>query len=37
MQAMIRATPPASRPEFARQVWALRREHGTDQSDEVPF
>jgi hypothetical protein len=35
--AMIRATPPARRSEFARQIWALRREHGTDRPDEVPF
>ena len=29
---MIRATPPARRSEFARQIWALRREHGTDKT-----
>ena len=36
--AIIHATPPARRSEFARQIWALRRERGTDRpSDEVPF
>jgi hypothetical protein len=27
----------ARRSEFARQIWALRREHGTDRIGEVPF
>jgi hypothetical protein len=35
--AMIRTTPPVRRSEFARQIWALRRKHGTDRPDEVPF
>jgi hypothetical protein len=35
--AMIRATSPAKRSEFARQIWALRREHGTDSPREVAF
>ena len=33
---MIRATPPARRSEFAREIWALRRQHGTDKTG-VPF
>jgi hypothetical protein len=32
---MIRATPPAKRSEFAREIWKLRRKRGTDQR--VPF
>lgn len=32
---MIRATPPRKRSEFAREIWARRRERGTDR--EVPF
>jgi hypothetical protein len=35
--AMIRATPPAKRSEFASEIWAKRREHGTDSGDAVPF
>jgi hypothetical protein len=34
---MIRATPPARRSEFAREIWARRRERGTDRGDSVPF
>jgi len=34
---MIRATPPARRSEFAREIWARRREHGTDRRPEIPF
>jgi hypothetical protein len=34
---MIRATPPARRSEFAREIWELRRQHGTDRKEEVPF
>jgi hypothetical protein len=34
--AMIHATPPARRSEFAREIWARRRERGTDRT-EVPF
>jgi hypothetical protein len=33
--AMIRATPPEARSDFAREIWARRRRHGTDQH--VPF
>jgi hypothetical protein len=36
-QNSSRSTPPARRSEFAGQIWALRREHGTDRPDEVPF
>ena len=32
---MIRATPPARRSEFAREIWERRRKRGTDR--EVPF
>lgn len=34
---MIRATPAASRSEFAREIWARRRERGTDHPNELPF
>ena len=34
---MIRATPPGRRSEFAREIWARRRERGTDRKGEVPF
>jgi hypothetical protein len=34
--AMIRATPPVRRSEFASEIWALRRAHGTDKAD-APF
>lgn len=33
--AMIRATDPADRSRFAREIWARRRQHGTDRP--VPF
>jgi hypothetical protein len=36
--AMIRATPPERRSQFASEIWARRRAHGTDRSaGEVPF
>jgi hypothetical protein len=35
--AMIHATPPAQRSEFAREIWTRRRERGTDRPGEVPF
>jgi hypothetical protein len=34
---MIRATPPERRSEFASEIWAKRRERGTDRTGEVPF
>ena len=34
--AMIRATPAEGRSEFAREIWRLRRQPGTDQTG-VPF
>lgn len=34
---MIRATPPARRSEFAGEIWAKRRERGTDRKEQVPF
>ncbi len=35
---MIRATPAERRSQFARAIWAKRREHGTDHlGDSVPF
>jgi hypothetical protein len=35
---MIRATSPARRSDFAREIWGLRRSHGTDSSSSaVPF
>ena len=33
--AMIRATPPEDRSRFAREIWARRRQRGTDL--QVPF
>ncbi len=32
---LIRATPPGRRSEFARQIWRIRRQRGTDST--VPF
>jgi len=34
--AMIHATPASRRSEFARQIWSIRRQRGTDRS-QVPF
>lgn len=34
--ALIRATPAATRSEFAKAIWRLRREHETDKTG-VPF
>ena len=35
---MIRATSPARRSEFAKQIWDRRRLHGTNRlSGEAPF
>lgn len=34
---MIRATPPARRSEFASEIWARRKERGTDKRGEIPF
>ena len=36
---LVHATPPDRRSEFAEQIWARRRERGTDRpaSSEVPF
>lgn len=33
--AMIRATPPEERSDFAKEIWRKRRQHGTDKA--VPF
>lgn len=33
---LIRATPAAKRSQFAKEIWRLRREHGTDKTG-VPF
>lgn len=36
--AMIHATPPEARSRFAKEIWKLRRAHGTDRrAGEVPF
>lgn len=36
--AMVRATPASRRQEFAAQIWATRRERGTDKrQSEIPF
>jgi len=35
---MIHATPASARSHFAREIWRLRRQHGTAQSEgELPF
>lgn len=34
--ALVRATPPAQRSQFAREIWARRRKRGTDRTA-VPF
>jgi len=33
--AMIRATTPEMRSRFAKEIWAVRKRHGTDRA--VPF
>jgi len=33
---MIHATPPGRRSLFAKEIWRLKREHGTDKTS-VPF
>jgi len=33
--AMIRATTPDERSRLAREIWARRRQHGTERA--VPF
>ncbi len=37
--ALIRATPPEKRSEYARQIWRIRRDRhgGTGRTDNVPF
>ena len=36
--AMIHATPPEERSRFAKEIWRLRRMHGTDRrAGDVPF
>ena len=36
--ALIHATPPEKRSAFAREIWRLRRAHGTDKREpDVPF
>jgi len=36
--ALIRASPPEKRSEFATEIWVKRRSHGSDRrSAEVPF
>jgi hypothetical protein len=35
--AMIRATSPEKRSEFAQEIWRRRKERGTDRWSEVPF
>jgi len=36
--AMIHATPPETRSRFGKEIWRLRRAHGTDRrAGEVPF
>jgi hypothetical protein len=35
--ALIHATPPEKRSQFAKEIWGLRRAHGTDRMGEVPF
>ena len=33
---MIRATPASKRSEYAREIWRIRRQRGTDKTG-VPF
>jgi len=33
---LISATPPSRRSRFAKEIWRLRRAHGTDKTG-VPF
>jgi hypothetical protein len=33
---MVRSTSPSKRSEYAREIWRLRRKHGTDKTG-VPF
>ncbi len=36
--AMIHATPPARRNQFGKEIWRLRRTHGTDRRETAfPF
>ncbi len=36
--AMIHATPAEERSQFAKEIWRLRRRHGTDRREgDVPF
>jgi hypothetical protein len=35
--AMIRATAPEKRSEYAQEIWARRRAHGTDRKGQAPF
>ena len=36
--AMIHATPPEKRSQFAKEIWKLRRARGSDRrAGEVPF
>jgi len=36
--AMIHATPPARRSDFARDIWNIRkRRHGASGREEIPF
>jgi hypothetical protein len=37
--AMIHATPPERRSEFAQEIWRKRRAHygATGRSDSIPF
>jgi hypothetical protein len=35
--AMIHATPPEKRSEYAQEIWSRRRAHGTDRKERVPF
>jgi hypothetical protein len=36
--AMIHATPPEARSQFGKEIWKLRRAHGTDRhTSDVPF
>jgi hypothetical protein len=37
--AMIHATPPEKRSQFAREIWQKRRKHygPTGRNDSVPF
>ena len=35
--AIVQATPPSRRTAFAKQIWEIRRDRGTDKPSAPPF